>query len=86
MHQTQDRIATGFEMKLFAYACTSLPTKSKSEHSQRLLEPDRALGMRECKQRKQLRKDFAPTGLFETKEATDFHKQMNGSFSAGKVV
>jgi hypothetical protein len=85
-HETQDGIAAGIEMKLFADACASLPPESKSEHPQRLLEPDRPLGMGKRQQRKSLRKDFASTGLFWTKEATDFHKQMNGSVAAGKVV
>jgi hypothetical protein len=85
-HQAQDRIAAGSQMKLFADAGTSLRSESKSEHLQRLLEPDRPLGIGQHQQRKPFRKDLAPTGLFEAKEATDFYQQMNGSCAAGKVV
>jgi hypothetical protein len=85
-HEAQDRIAARFEMKLFAHTCASLPPESKSECPQRLLRPDRTLGMGKRQQRKPLRKDFVLTGLFWAKEATDFYKQMNGSFAAGKVV
>ncbi|GHO56458.1 hypothetical protein KSB_49330 [Ktedonobacter robiniae] len=73
-------------MKLFTDACASLPSQSKSEHLQCLLQPDRPLGMGKCQERKPLRKDFALTRLFWAKEATDFYQQMNSSFAAGKVM
>ncbi len=85
-HKTEDGIAAGGQMQVFAQACSSLATQSKTEYAQRLLQSKRALGMGKGEERKPLSEDFTPTGHFGTKEAADFHTQMKRSFATGKIV
>jgi hypothetical protein len=85
-HKTQNGIAAGGQMKLFAHTCASLTAQSKSEHTQRPLQSERPLGVGKGEERKPLGEDFVPTSRFGTKEAAGFYTQMKRSFAAVKIV